>query len=143
MPCLCSKKQPCPIHKDKPLRYSEEINTQTIVIKVYQRWSNDMWFCTITKDAIRVFETGDCKTKRDAIDMAIGEVNEGPNPVGKYAVNPYGIQTPTSIHQDQQLQSERERFNKWVTEYPIDQWLMESKVSLARQAWLAAKGKKE
>lgn len=68
MPCNCSNwdtSDPCPIHTPK-LERPAVVEHSCIVIKVYRRADNLKWFYTVTRDAIREFESQDFDSKKEA-----------------------------------------------------------------------------
>lgn len=70
MNCLCAKREPCPIHKDKPLEMPDVQNHHCYVINVYSIWSTKQWFATVTKDAIRTHKTDKHDSKLKALMAA-------------------------------------------------------------------------
>lgn len=67
--CLCSVRQPCPIHKYRPLNYPDVVNHHTIVVRLYHVWSTQKWFATVVRDAIQVQETEGFDTKQEALEQ--------------------------------------------------------------------------
>lgn len=75
MPCLCSKRLPCPTHKDKPLSPIVLAEVQIIVIRVKERWpvnGEKSYFATVAVDAFNLHQTTEHPTRK----LALKELGE-------------------------------------------------------------------
>lgn len=67
--CTCAELNwPCPKHGDQSKRWSEIVEHNVFVVRVYRRTSNKKYYTTVARDCIRGLETPiEYETKAEAI----------------------------------------------------------------------------
>ncbi len=72
MNCNCFKRQPCPIHKDKPLPKVDEFEDTMYVVRIHGKWVNDVlhYYSTVAQNAIQIYKSDIWSLKDSATKQA-------------------------------------------------------------------------
>ena len=73
MNCLCFKREPCPIHKDKPLPKVDEYEDTMFIIRIHGKWVEEHtlhYYSTISKEGVRFFTSETKPTRCEALELA-------------------------------------------------------------------------